>query len=132
FIVLVVIDNIPRVSEQISLDMIDYMVVEYWADKLIATANDDPSKLILTVAEMAKTDPIFNSPFVASFVRQLQGKGPSIALVLNWLEQHLSRSGTTSNDLVWQENQKLAIDQVSVRNSIETLRYLISTDWRDF
>lgn len=129
---LAVIENLRRVSERIALDMIDNKVAEYWADKMIATANDDPSKLILTVAEMAKTDPIFNSPFVASFVRQLQGKGPSIALVLNWLEQHLSRSGTTSNDLVWQENQKLAIDQVSVRNSIETLRYLTSTDWRDF
>ncbi|MGZ3881910.1 MAG: cyclic beta 1-2 glucan synthetase, partial [Flavisolibacter sp.] len=38
----------------------------------------------------------------------------------------------SSNDLVLQENQKQAIDQVSVRNSIGTLRLIGSTDWREF
>src|SRR5690554_1124280 len=35
-------------------------------------------------------------------------------------------------DLVWHENQKQAADQVSVKNSIGTLRFIGSTDWRKF
>src|SRR5690606_35316275 len=86
----------------------------------------------LTIADMARSKPILNSPFVASFTRKLQGKGPALALPLNWMEQQLSRMGIASNDLVWQENQKQAADQVSVRNSIGTLRFIGKTDWREF
>ena len=73
-----------------------------------------------------------DSHFVASFTRKLQGVGPSLALPLNWIEQQLAASGTSSNDLVLQENQRQAIDQVSVRNSIGTLRFIGATDWREF
>nr|AGU01686.1 putative glycosyltransferase [uncultured bacterium] len=81
---------------------------------------------------MARSKPILNSPFVANFMRKLQGKGPSFSLPLSWLEQQLTSIGIASNDLIWQENQKQAADQVSVRNSIFTLRLLGSTDWRNF
>jgi len=40
--------------------------------------------------------------------------------------------GTNSNVLVRLENQKQAADQVSVRNSIGTLRFIGTTDWREF
>jgi hypothetical protein len=49
-------------------------------------------------------------------------------LPLNWIEQQLAALGTSSNDLVLQENQRQAIDQVSVRNSIGTLRFIGATD----
>jgi hypothetical protein len=75
---------------------------------------------------------VLDSHFVASFARKLQGNGPALALPLNWMEQQLSAMGTSTSDLVLQENQKQAIDQVSVRNSIGTLRFIGSTDWREF
>src|SRR5580765_6232528 len=99
---------------------------------MIATVNDDPGDLILVIADMARSKPILDSHFVASFTRMLQGKGPALALPLNWMEQQLSALGTSSNDHVLQENQRQAIDQVSVRNSIGTLRFIGATDWREF
>ena len=129
---LAVIENLRRVSERIALDLIDSNLSDYWAEKMLSTVEEDASNLVLTIAEMAKSKPILNSPFVAGFVRKLQGRGPSLALPVSWLEQQLTRDGMSSNDLIWQENQKQATDQVSVRNSVETLRFLSSTDWRDF
>ncbi|MCG7858593.1 GH36-type glycosyl hydrolase domain-containing protein [Flavihumibacter sp.] len=129
---LAVIENLRRVSGKIALDMVDHNLAEYWADKMIAAVQDDPGSLILVIADMARSKPVLDSPFVAGFTRKLQGKGPSLALPLSWMEQQLTALDMTSNDLVRQENQKQAADQVSVRNSIGTLRFLGSTDWREF
>ena len=99
---------------------------------MIETLKDDPGNLILTIADMARSKPILDSHFVASFTRKLQGKGPALALPISWLEQQLSAIGTNINEQILQENQKQAIDQVSVRNSIGTLRFIGTTDWKEF
>ena len=129
---LAVIENLRRVAGMIALDMIDHNLADYWADEMTLTVKEDPGNLILTIADMVRSKPVLASPFVASFVRSLQGKGPALALPLSWMEQQLASMGTSSADLVRLENQKQAADQVSVSNSIGTLRFLSATDWRDF
>ena len=129
---LAVIENLRRIAGKIALDVIDHNLADHWADKMIETVKEKPGDLILVIADMARSKPVLDSHFVASFTRKLQGIGPSLALPLNWIEQQLAASGTSSNDLVLQENQRQAIDQVSVRNSIGTLRFIGATDWREF
>ena len=129
---LAVIENLRRVASKIALNVIDQNIADHWADKMMATVSSDPGNLILVIADMARSKPELDSHFVACFTRKLQGSGPALALPLSWMEQQLSASGNSSNDLVLQENQKQATDQVSVRNSIGTLRLIGSTDWREF
>ena len=129
---LAVIENLRRISEKAALDMIDHNIADYWSEQMIETVKKDPADLVLTISDMARSNPVLNSPFVAGFTRKLQGKGPIFALPLSWLEQQLSKEGLSSNDLIWYENQKQAADQVSVKNSIGTLRFIGSTDWRKF
>ncbi|SFD59497.1 Cellobiose phosphorylase [Chitinophaga sp. CF118] len=129
---LAVIENLRRVSGKIALDMIDRDMADYWSEKMMTIVTEEPGNLILTIADMVRSKPALTGPFVAAFTRTLQGKGPVLALPLNWMEQQLSGMGVNSNDLVRQENQKQAADQVSVSNSIGTLRFLGATDWREF
>jgi len=129
---LAVIENLRRVSAKIALDMIDHNLADYWADRMIVTVQEEPGNLILVIADMARSKPVLDGPFVAGFTRELLGKGPALALPLSWMEQQLSGVGISSNDLVLQENQKQAVNQVSVRNSIGTLRFLVATDWKEF
>ncbi|HVS96017.1 MAG TPA: glucoamylase family protein [Puia sp.] len=129
---LAVIENLRRVAGKIALDRIDDNLAGYWAEKMTTIAREDPANLILCIADMARSGPVLDSPFVAAFTRKLQGKGPALALSLTWMEQQLSAEGNSSTELVRQENQKQAADQVSIRNSIGTLRVISATDWRDF
>jgi hypothetical protein len=129
---LAVIENLRRIAGKIALDVIDHNLADHWADRMIETVKEKPGDLILVIADMARSKPALDSHFVATFTRKLQGVGPSLALPLNWIEQQLAALGTSSNDLVLQENQRQAIDQVSVRNSIGTLRFIGATDWREF
>jgi len=95
-------------------------------------AEKDPKSLILVIADMARSSPPMVSSFVAEFARRLQGQSPALALPLTWIEQRLSESGLTIKQLVQSENQQQAADQVSMSNSIGSLRFLEAMDWREF
>jgi cyclic beta-1,2-glucan synthetase len=129
---LALIENLRRIAAQIAMDRIYQNLADYWAGQMTETAEKDPKSLILVIADMARSGPPMVSSFVAELTRRLQGKGPSLALPLNWIEQRLTETGQTSSELVYMEIQKQAADQVSMSNSISSLRFLGSTDWRDF
>ena len=69
---------------------------------------------------------------MAELARRLQGQSPALALPLTWLEQRLAETHQTIEQLVQLEAQHQAAEQVSVSNSIGSLRLLAGTDWRDF
>lgn len=129
---LALIENLRRLAAQISIDRINQNLAVYWADQMIDISEKDPKSLILVIADMARSEPPMVSSFVAELTRMLQGKGPALALPLTWIEQRLSETGQTSNELVQAEFQKQAADQVSMSNSIGSLRFLGTTDWREF
>jgi len=126
------IENLRRVSSRLAIDRVDGDLADYWAGQMLETAEKDPENLILVIAEMARSNPPMVSAFVSEVTRQLRGKGADLALSLNWIEQKLSKSGLTSAELINSEVQKQSADQVSVSNSIGSLRLLGIVDWRDF
>ncbi len=129
---LALIENLRRVGARIAADRTDRNRADYWADQMTEIAEKDPKSLILVIADMARSSPPLVSSFVAEFARRLQGQSPALALPLTWIEQRLSESGLTIEQLVQSENQQQAADQVSISNSIGSLRFLGAMDWREF
>jgi cyclic beta-1,2-glucan synthetase len=129
---LALIENLRRVALRIAADRADRNIADYWADKITETAETDPKNLILAVADMARSHPPMVSSFVAEFTRRIQGHGAPLALPLTWIEQQLSESYVTIEQLVQSENQQQAADQLSMSNSIGSLRFLSAMDWREF
>src|SRR5664279_574325 len=129
---LALIENLRRVAVLIADGRMDRNLADKWADKMMETATSDPKNLILIIADMARSNPPLTASFVSEFVRRLQGQSPSLALSLTWIEQHLSESGFTIERLVQLGNQQLAADQISISNSIGSLRFLGAMDWQEF
>jgi cellobiose phosphorylase len=129
---LALIENLRRVAARIAIDRIDRNLADYWADKISETAEKDPKSLILTIADMARSNPPMVSSFVAELARRLQGQGSALALPLTWIEQQLSESFLTIGQMVQLENQQQAADQLSISNTIGSLRFLNAMDWRKF
>jgi cellobiose phosphorylase len=129
---LALIENLRRVGARIAAGMIDRNRAAHWAEQMTEIAEKDPKSLILVTADMARSNPPMVSSFVAEFARRLQGQSPALALPLTWIEQRLSESGLTIEQLVRSESQKQAADQVSISNSIGSLRFLGAMDWREF
>jgi len=129
---LALIENLRRVGARMAAGRIDRNRADFWADRMTEIAEKDPKSLILVIADMARSNPPMASSFVAEFSRRLQGQSPALALPLTWIEQRLSEYGQTIEQLVQSENQQQAADQVSISNSIGSLRFLVAMDWREF
>jgi len=129
---LALIENLRRVGARVVAGSIDRDLAARWAEQMMEIAEKDPKSLILLTADMARSDPPMGSSFVAEFARRLQGQSTALALPLTWIEQRLSESNLTIEQLVRSENQQMAADQVSISNSIGSLRFLGAMDWREF
>jgi cellobiose phosphorylase len=129
---LAVIENLRRVGVTVAAGGTERDLADTWADQMMETAEKDPKSLILVIADMARSNPPLMSPFVAELARRLQGRGPALALPLTWVEQRLSEMGLTIEQRVQAESQTQAANQVTVSNSISSLRILGALDWRDF
>ncbi len=129
---LALIENLRRVATHIAVDRSHRDLAARWGQEMAQVVARDPKSLILVVADMARSEPPVSSSFVAELMQRLQGQSASLALPVSWLEQRLSEAGLTIEQLVQSENQQQAADQMSVSNSVASLRLLLSTDWRGF
>jgi cyclic beta-1,2-glucan synthetase len=129
---LALIENLRRVAVRIAAGSADRDVAVTWAERLTEVARHDSKSLILVIADMARSHPPMSTPFVSELTRRLQGQGPALALPLTWIEQQLAESGLSIEKLVHSGNRQQAADQVSISNSIGSLRLLGTMDWRTF
>ena len=126
------IENLRRVAARIATGRLDRNSAGHWADQFIDCAETSPKDLVLRLADMVRPNPVLTSAFVAEMARRLQGQSPALAFPLTWVEQRLAESGQTIEQMVQIEGQQQAVDQVSIGNSINSLRELEAVDWREF
>ncbi len=129
---LALIENLRRVAARMASGRIDRNDANRWADRITEAVEKDPKNLILVMADLARSGRPFSSAFVAELARRLQGQGSALALPLTWIEQRLAEDGVTTDQLVQSESQQRAANQVSIGNSIGSLRFLGAMDWREF
>ena len=129
---LALIENLRRVTVQLNAVRHDRDKAEEWAEKILEVAGKRASDLIITLGEMAQSRPTLNQAFVTEFMRRIQEKAPAVKLVVGWIEERLAEEGVTVQQLIQNESQHQAEAQVSVGNSIGSLRFLDSMDWRGF
>ena len=129
---LALIENLRRVASILAASRIDRDLANDWADQMIDIAAKDPKSLILVIADMARSNPPMVSSFVSELARLLQGQSSALALPLNWVDQRLSETGQTIEQMIQAEAQRQAADQLSISNTIGSLRFLSAMDWREF
>lgn len=129
---LALIENLRRVGARIAQGNADRRLANRWADAMQEAANTEPADLILLVADMARSGAPMTSAFVAELARRLQANPAVLGLPLTWVEQHLASSGQTIDELVQVEIAAQASAQLTVSNSINSLRLLDKLDWSEF
>ena len=129
---LALIENLRRVAVRISQGRCDRDQASDWAEQMVRTVEQKPTDLVLVLADMARENPPLSGAFLAELTRHLQGQNPNFSFASSWLEQRLSDQGQTTEQLILADGQAQAADQVSVGNSITSLRFLAVNDWRTF
>ncbi len=129
---LALIENLRRVSHRISWRRKQCSLALEWSQRFIDIIQKEPKSLIMVLADFIHSNPPTAAPFLAELTTELQGRHPSLGLVINWIEQELAERGQTLEIIQQAERQDQAADQVSIGNSITSLRNLRTIDWKDF
>lgn len=129
---LALIENLRRIAAQIATGRKDRNLANYWAERMLKAAGKNPNDMIIEMAEMVKADIPLSSSFTGEFFRNMQGQNPALFLPLNWLERRLSEKGQTIEKQVQLDNHQQAATQISISNSINSLRLITSVNWKNF
>ena len=84
------------------------------------------------LAEFANADVPLTAPFVEEFYEILQAQGPAMAFVQTWVEYKLLEQGVTATQLSEAAGRTAAANQISIANSIGSLRFIGTMDWRNY
>jgi cyclic beta-1,2-glucan synthetase len=129
---LALLDNLRRVALRVARRREEREAAIVWADRMLKTAEEEPKQLIQRLAEFANADVPLTAPFVEEFYARLQAQGPAMAFVQTWLEQKLLEQGVTTTQLSAAAARMAATNQISIANSISSLRFIGIMDWRDY
>ncbi len=129
---LALLENLSRVGLRIAHRREDLDAAVAWADRMLAAAERNPKQLIQLLAEFANADVPLTAPFVEEFYSRLQAQGPAMAFVQTWVEQKLLEQGVTATQLSAVASRTAAANQISIANSISSLRFIDAMDWREF
>lgn len=129
---LALIENLRRIAAQTAWQQLDRNLAVEWADRVIDVVEHEPKNLILVLSDLVRADPPMTSSFVAEYVQRLHGRSAQSGLAIQWLEQRLTEQGQTIDRLTQLNGQTQAAAQVSISNTIGSLRSLGAIDWRSF
>ena len=79
------IENLRRVTTRLALARQERDLADSWVDQLQDMAENNPSHLVVVVAEMAQADLPLTSSFVAEFCQRLSRQNPVLHLARSWL-----------------------------------------------
>src|SRR6476469_5232248 len=126
------IENLARITTGLAQGRRDRYLANQWVERLQAMAEKNPSRIVIVVADMARAEPTLSSSFVAEFCQRLSRLNPVLHIARGWLEQRVVEQGLSVQRLLHEESQSQASDQVSVSDSIASLRLLSALDWKEF
>ncbi|HEY1922661.1 MAG TPA: glucoamylase family protein, partial [Tepidisphaeraceae bacterium] len=129
---LALLENLRRVVARVAAGRRERERAAYWIDRMLEVAASAPANVVLALADMVKENPPLTTAFIAEFASRIQGQGQALVFPITWLEQRVAEQGQTIEMAFQQASQHQAADQVSIGNSIGSLRFLGATDWRDF
>ncbi len=126
------LENVRRVASRIARRREERDMAIAWADRILTAAGEEPRRLVHVLADFANATVPLTAPFVEDFYARLQAQGPALALVQAWLEHQLSDQGLSAVQLLEAASRSAAADQISIANSVGSLRFISALDWGRF
>ena len=81
---LALVENLRRVSYRIAWRRRHRSWALEWSGRFIQIIQKEPRSLITVLADFVRSNPPMSAPFLAELTVDLQGRHPSLGLVINW------------------------------------------------
>ena len=125
---IVLIENLRRLSDQITLGRAARADADALADRLLASGA---ARSALDTDIAARSSGPLSEHFAAQLAKRLRDQDPRTTPTLGWLEERLGRQGTSIDEVVRHAQQRQGASNVTVRNVITSMRLISDIDWAE-
>ena len=127
---IVLVENLRRAAARIVSSRAARQEADALADRLLGVNGytAEPDALLRRDADRES----FSPAFTVQLLQRLRDQDPRVTPALHWLEELLAAQGTTSDEIVRDEQQRQGASNVTVRNLITSMRLLSDVDWPEF
>ncbi len=126
---IVLVENLRRGARRIVASRAARQEADSLADRLLGV-NGRPGEPMRSVFQRYEQAPL-PRPFAVQLVQRLRDQDPKVTRSLMWLEERLAAQGTTADEIVHDEHQRLGATNVTVRNIITSMRLVSDVDWAE-
>lgn len=121
------IQNISRISEKIIYSEEEKIKGNILADRFIDAINH--GDLDGELKKIEQTEISFNSHLIESFIKVLRDNGVDNSNIYSWIDKKLEIQETTAEKVINIEHQRQANYQISMGNSITSIREIEALNW---
>ena len=121
-------ENIRRMALRTVQRLEEVESADRWAQRLRDSSDAGPAALSEALAAFVSGHPPLTPTFVSRFCQQLRTYQTNFTPLV-WLEQWIAEDSLSAEDAIARSNQRLALTQVMIANSITSLRTIARLDW---
>lgn len=125
------VENIRRMALRVAARLQEVESADRAATALREASEESPQALATALAAFVDNHPPFTPTWVARFLQQVRSYQTNFTPLI-WLEQWIGEDGPSAEEAATRSNRRVALTQVTVANSITSLRTISRLDWKDF
>ena len=122
------IESIKGLAVCAQTDLCDSQQAAFWANRLIVANNRDVNQFFSLMAELSVAQPHPSPYFATQLIDHLYDETAVLVPVQAWIERSFSNP---LNELILQEQNRQAKEQLAIANAFTSLRQLIQLDWQE-
>jgi len=124
----VLIENLRRLTDQISAARIERADADDFATRLLA---DSGGRSVLDADIATRPAGPLSELFAAQLAKRLRDQDPRVTPALGWLRERLAAQGATIEQVVLHAQLRQGASNVTVRNVITSMRLISDVDWAE-
>jgi len=125
------VENIRRMALRVAARLKEVESADRAAATLREASEESHQKLAAALAAFVDNHPPFTPTWVARFLQQVRSYQTNFTPLI-WLEQWIGEDGPSAEEAATRSNRRVALTQVTVANSITSLRTISRLDWKEF
>ena len=131
FLKIGLMENLRHLAQQVIRSQRQRQKANQWLDSLLREAKDSGVGVEQLLAARTRSLRRMSAAFGTELLYRMRSEGEDSVPLGEWLDERLEAIGTTADDVVHLEHQRQSAREISVRNSINSLRGLAVLDWLD-
>ena len=107
-------------------------LAEEFIDEIVGDESRAGTEMLLVLASKLKAQPQLLATGGPYLIRRLRERGRKATITLQWLEERLREHGSEPEEILRNEQYSLAADQISIGNSVTSLKTIGYIDWKSW